>query len=736
MNPYAAPPGIAALLVFFLGCFIFLTDRKSKTNILFLLETLVIFLWLTSDFTLAVIHIPGRAYFWAKVSYVGVIFIPVFFFHFTLSFLDIAHYRKTLILSYVAALIFLFVLIFTDILIAGAKLHFWGYYPQVGFFHIYFILYCGAVLSTTFGVLYRHSKDRTRPSQERNKIKLILLAFTVGYLSVIDFFPKYGVEFYPLSFLFISTWMFLVGYAIVKHRLFDINVFISRGTTFALTFVLGILPAVICIYFLQKVFPLTVPIALVLVLAVALAILFHKIYPFSERFVQGWFLKKRLNYYQILRKFSNDMATTLDLRGLLARFDTTLRDAMQVSSVAVYITGPLNGKYPLTHATGSEGGVTERFQSSRNREHPASVLPETIDLSSVHVSGLIPLWNSGDALVDMAYRAKDVLVRGEMEMLAREKPNETLEKAILQMKDAKAEVCMPLKRDGRMIGIALLGQREGDRYYSPEDLDLLHILGQNACVAVQNAMLVEEIKRSYQILYRTQRFAAMGDLIAGLSHEIRNPLMPITYLLEMVGDTTISQERLERQHKYSAEALRRITGVLDEMEELARPYQPVFKRTDINRTVDDILVLLDAQIKQRKQTVVREYAVSAEVMIDAERLKQALMDIVLNAVEANGEGGTIRVSTRAIRLKATETHPARPGMQVVIADMGCGIPPQHLERVFDPFFTTKYKSIVREGTGLGLSIAHRIVEEHRGSIELRSELGKGTTVFVSLPVDQ
>ncbi len=287
-----------------------------------------------------------------------------------------------------------------------------------------------------------------------------------------------------------------------------------------------------------------------------------------------------------------------------------------------------------------------------------------------------------------------------------------------------------------MIGIALLGPREGDRYYSPDDLSLLHTIGQNACVAVQNALLVEEIKKSYLLLQRTQRLAAMGSLIAGVSHEIRNPLMPISFLMDSITDVSIDKDLLARLSEHSRESLRRIVSVLDEMDQLARPYTPVFKKADVNQIADDALLLLDTQIKLRKQEVVREYASPPEAMVDVERLKHALLDILLNAVEANSEGGKIYVRTREVLMKPTRTYPSRTGIQIEITDTGCGIPEENLERVFDPFFTTKHKSLMREGTGLGLAIAHRIVEEHHGSMEIRSEEGKGTTVFVNLPVDR
>lgn len=728
MNPYAIPPLIASLLAFLLGLFVLLKTRKSKSNILFSLESISISLWLYFDYMMYSSPLLETKLFWAKVAYIPVIFIPLFFLHFALSFSKSDKFRKTLISGYVSSFIFVLILFLTNYVISGVERRFWGFYPKVGFLHSVLLVYFGILITMTFWVFYSRSKDKTRPPQERNMFKLVSVAFIIAYLGCLDFLPKYGFDFYPFGFIFISVWFIVVAFAIIKHRLFDIHLVISRSTAYALTFLLGILPMAIILYFLQKVFPLTVPVTLVIALAVVLSFAFHKIYPYSERFVQTTLFKKRLDYYHILRKFSSDMVTALDLQNLLQRFDQTLHEALQVSSVAFYLTGPVNGKYPLIHASRKRDFVIGRLQESRAEQPEVSSEQKNIECTAAHMSGLIPQWKSGDALVSMAYQTKDVLVLGEMEMMAKENKNETLDQSIAQMREAKAEVCMPLKRDDTMIGIALLGPREKDQYYAPGDLELLHIMGQNACVAIQNALLVEDMIRSYQLLHRTQRFAAVGELVAGLSHEIRNPLMPIIRLMELAADSPVDGERLKSQSETVRKALRRITGVLNEIEELAAPYKPEFKPAEIGQLLDSAITALEPQIKPRKQEIIQEYADLPELMVDADRLGQVFLDVLLNAVEANPDGGRVWVRTREIVL-----HGDLMGIQVEIEDHGCGITLENMERVFDPFFTTKYKSVVRKGTGLGLSIAQRIVEDHHGTIELISTVGTGTRAFINLP---
>lgn len=716
------------------GIYVYFKDRKKTLNKVHFLFSFVVSIW--SFFAGSAVLASDRktSLFLFRLEHAGVVFIPSVYLHLVLILVGLQQkYKKIIYIMYGCSLV-LFVLNFTDLVVKSVspKFYFPYYkdpgnaYPFLVFLFAFGVLYAFYLLFATYRKFIGH---------QRNRLKLFLIATVIGFIGGLpSFLPVYDVNIpYPVIYL-TPIYSIIFAYAMVKYRLMDITVAVGRGTALALTFFLGILPVALAVFLLQKVFPLTIPIALIIILAVILSFLFTKIQPFSERFVQKKLFKTQLNYYQILQKFSQDMVTALDLKGLLERFDKTLREAMQVTSVAIYLTGPMNGKYPLTHASDISGGVIPILRNKEKESIDEAVTIESIGVAASHHSSIIPLWKSGDALVAMAYQAKDVLVLGEMEMMAREKENKRLVEAIVQMKEAKAEVCLPLKRDGKMVGIALLGPREGDRYYSPDDLSLLHTLAQNACVAVQNALMVEEIKRSYQMLQRVDRLTAMGSLIAGVSHEIRNPLMPISFLMETIADPTEDKKLLMRLHKYSKESLRRITNVLDEMDEFARPYTPALQKININRITDDALSLLDKQVKAHKQEVIKEYSTLPDALFDSGRLKQALADILLNAIEANPKGGKIHVRTRQIQLKKTRTQPARTGIQIEIADSGCGIAERDIEKVFDPFFTTKHKSMMREGTGLGLALAHRIVEEHHGSIEIRSTVGKGTTVFINLPM--
>jgi signal transduction histidine kinase len=178
------------------------------------------------------------------------------------------------------------------------------------------------------------------------------------------------------------------------------------------------------------------------------------------------------------------------------------------------------------------------------------------------------------------------------------------------------------------------------------------------------------------------------------------------------------------------EDVRRIERLIDEILGYARSMDPQLTEEDINTAVSSCLYLLDAKARGRGITIQKELASDLpRVMLEHQQIKQALLNLFANALDAMGDrGGTLLVKTHAVeRLKR------KMDVRIDIEDTGHGIPAADLERIFDPFYTTKHKSSEHEGTGLGLFIAHQIIREHQGTIHVRSTEGAGTVFRITLP---
>src|SRR5437588_6665513 len=219
-----------------------------------------------------------------------------------------------------------------------------------------------------------------------------------------------------------------------------------------------------------------------------------------------------------------------------------------------------------------------------------------------------------------------------------------------------------------------------------------------------------------------EKYAALAQLALGAAHEINNPLLGILSHLELeLKDAADPEEQQEIEQCISG--AKRIASTLHGLENYAQPGPLVLSKISLHRLIEDTLAFLEHQPMLRGKPL--EHSVPRElphIRADANQLSQVLMNLLLNAAEATGEGG--RISITASKLTFVDM------IEIRVSDTGCGIPPDILAHVFEPFFTTKRG----RGTGLGLSISQAYVRSHNGEIRVDSVLHHGTTVTLTLPI--
>jgi signal transduction histidine kinase len=171
----------------------------------------------------------------------------------------------------------------------------------------------------------------------------------------------------------------------------------------------------------------------------------------------------------------------------------------------------------------------------------------------------------------------------------------------------------------------------------------------------------------------------------------------------------------------------RISSLITELLDFARPSDPKLALESINIILDGMILLVSTEMNKRQISNIKDYDSNLPYAeIDREQIKQVFLNILLNAIEATPDKGKITVRTRSFMKPGGE-----PYVQIEVTDTGCGIPPDQLEEIFNPFFTTK-----NTGSGLGLSISSQIVQDHKGYVDVKSQLGKGSSFFINLPVNQ
>lgn len=230
----------------------------------------------------------------------------------------------------------------------------------------------------------------------------------------------------------------------------------------------------------------------------------------------------------------------------------------------------------------------------------------------------------------------------------------------------------------------------------------------------------EQILDFEEQLRRADRLAALGELSAGMAHEIRNPLASIRGTAEILRDGIKTDDPRSEFATILIREVDRLNRVVADFLNFAKPASAERTRIDLVAALGEVLELTRLAAAKKGIVVSRVGLPSLELVADGNQLKQAFLNLILNAFEAMPEGGKLTMTTRAGDGEAS----------LAFADSGSGIPSEHLARIFSPFFTTR-----RDGTGLGLAITHRIIAGHGGRIEVASTPGVGTTFTVILPLD-
>ncbi len=296
---------------------------------------------------------------------------------------------------------------------------------------------------------------------------------------------------------------------------------------------------------------------------------------------------------------------------------------------------------------------------------------------------------------------------------------------------ARSALGVTMRAGGRVLGAIVVGD-QSVRRFAREDVTALETLATYAAVCLENARLVqdlslsnEEIRGAQQQVVRAESLAAIGRLSAAIAHEVRNPLSGISAAAQALLKTAASADPaspdlqllriIDRESK-------RLNRIITDFLQFARPRNPAMRRVSVPLMIDSTIGLLE-QDMGGKYRIERTFApATPAAQADGDQLKQVLINLVLNSIQAMPGGGTLTFGTRAAEL------PSGPAVEITLEDSGPGIPPGDLARVFEPFFSTK-----KEGTGLGLAIAHQIVQSHGGSISVHSVPGQGALFRLLLP---
>ncbi len=286
---------------------------------------------------------------------------------------------------------------------------------------------------------------------------------------------------------------------------------------------------------------------------------------------------------------------------------------------------------------------------------------------------------------------------------------------------------VPLLGKKSTIGALVVDNRRGgDRFTSDDEL-LLEGLSHQAVVAIENARLVDDLRRTRDQVSRLDRLGTLGTLAAGLAHEINNPLTSIHTFLSMAPEKRHQpdEEFWGDYHALASREVDRIRRLVETMRSLGRERRSEAARepVDAGELAAEVIALVQREAQAAQVELELECdSQTPKLFVVRDHIHQVMLNLMLNALHATPPGERVRLITRP--------DTAEEAVCIEVVDRGEGISEENLSRIFDPFFTTKDPD---KGTGLGLMICHQLVTDHSGTIEVRSVLGEGTTFTVRLP---
>jgi len=419
-------------------------------------------------------------------------------------------------------------------------------------------------------------------------------------------------------------------------------------------------------------------------------------------------LNIRVKQLTAIQETGKAILSVLDLDQLLSVIMNLLFSVCQISRAIIMLVNEEKGCLEYIHGVGFE---PEAFEAIKNYK--------------------VPLHRVSNMLVRVTNTGRAEYIP-EIEGSSLKKDNILLR----QGKPVSAFV-VPLITRSKVIGVMATDGVEGKGV--PEDTrEILAIFAPQIAIAIENAKLyrnlqdkMEELKHSQALLSRAEKFSFLGNLAARLAHEIKNPLTAIGTFIQLLPHKYDDEEFRRDFYQVAMDETMRVNNLITELLDLVRPKESHFAYGDLHDLIEKMVLLVSPQSREKRIQIKRRYDPAAgQIWMDSEKMKQVILNLLSNALEFTPQDGKIEIGTKC---QSEDGDPRT--LSIEVSDNGVGIQPADINRVFDPYFTTKHKSSIHQGTGLGLFITYQHVQDHRGTIEVRSRVNEGTTFLITIPVE-
>jgi len=701
MNLFTATELLVGITTLLNGLFIIITgDVRKRIHQMIIVLSFATSLWGFSNAMVGFSGTPENAMLWWKIAHLGGFYTAVFILH--LVFLVTGVKRmKFLIFAYVQAGLAELCLVFNlfDVKMSYSFAPYYRIIPRGITYPITLLLW---IIVGTYACFLIYTYFRRSEGQTRLRYKLLWIALMCGYCGgATHLITVFFTDFFPFGNF--SIWFFpiMTAYAVLRHQLLEIEVIIKKTLVFAGLFAsalaIFILPTLVIQEFIVAKMSLAGRLAGLSISTALIVLVLKPLENFLIRITDRFLFQKKYDYKSLLKTFTTEVLTVLDLNRLTRLTVYKLADIMKMVSCGVLLFNEERDAYTLVASV----GIKEKGISLGRENTLASFMERTRAYLSIRQEG---------------------------------KDSPLPENIKRDMNTLKVDLAIPLTLHDRMIGILTFGKKKSDEPYNQDDIDILLPLARTLSIAISNAELFDELSKTQAEAAQREKMAVIGTLSAGINHEICNPLGIVrgqceAFMLNLKDgfykDKT-KEQLLDKAMDIMRKTIKevdRATAVTKRLSSFAMPIKKIkLDEVNINDEINEVMMLVGHELKLEKIDLIKDIPPDLpDIVADRKQIEEIFFNLIRNAGQAIGERGRITVKGRM-------TYNNR--VMIEIEDTGHGVPEDKLEQIFNPFYTTKEPG---KGTGLGLFIVRQIVEKNKGKISVRSKVGTGTTFTLEFP---
>jgi signal transduction histidine kinase len=663
---------------------ILLRGRPNRPRLFFAALAFDTGLWYLAQW----LYHSGRSDLWARWTAVLAVFLPQFALHLFEAIVPEPN-RRSVLLRVASILVApMLVLVLTE--------HRHGLVRGLVFSYVF-----GLIAAGLYRLARRGERSGSRAVQRRVRF-LVLIGALATCFSLADFLWFVGAPLPPVSAVLSIVFLFVLSESLTRERLVDLYDILGQLlVSTALAFAMGGIFYVFVV--LLGGFD-TMYLGAILA-AIVILLLFEPLRSKAEDYTHKVFFRERVDLERAVAKARAVLVHTLQVAEMQQIVISALEDSRRATGAAIYLQNPLGSDFVFGAGFGPSA-------------------PARIELAAAHP--LAERLGEGGAILfeDIAHQ---VLEHRRSGRTREAEADERLLSSAQLLGPFRTGVCLGIWGERReLLGLLLVVDDRVRDAFSPDEGVLLESLAVQVGVVIDNS-------RQYRRMQERDRLAALGQMAAGLAHEVKNPLGAIKGAAQLLSDPLDHSRNAAVEQEFVGiilEEVERLDRVVGSVLDYARPSKGELGAVNVNAVVRRTVTVLASDRAEECEIVTELSDELPLARADAEQLRQVLINLVRNAVQAMGGQGTVSVRTATYSEPPSAVAGTLGGtwVEVSVRDRGPGIAPQVLKNLFVPFFTTKER-----GTGLGLAISQRMVEEMGGRIEVNSDLGDGATFSVRLP---